>query len=214
MRRADSGFSLLDWALVLAGLALVATLAVVCWPRARIVHYSGNAMAGLKQLTSHEASWKQLDYDGNGRMDYWTRDVASFRCVHDATGRPLAIIDRAFAHADKAPGMAYPELAGLCAPKQRMYFQAMTTDQEGQRYVDSRLPLPKAKNVPAGPCTNASRFGFTYFPAVYGSDGVLGFIVNEDGIIWQKDLGTSAPVLDRKAAAPEARYSGWAQFGG
>jgi hypothetical protein len=41
-------------------------------------------------------------------------------------------------------------------------------------------------------------FGFLAYPAVYGNSGVMTFIVNHDGVVYQKDLG---PATARAAAA-------------
>jgi len=35
-----------------------------------------------------------------------------------------------------------------------------------------------------------SGFGFVAYPAIYGSTGVTTFIVNQNGIVYQKDLGS------------------------
>ena len=87
MTRSRGGFTLLDWVLVLAGVALLLVpITVVFWPKARMLANSNNPGAFLKQLARHEAQWKQGDYDGNGMLDYWTRDVAGFHCVHDPAG--------------------------------------------------------------------------------------------------------------------------------
>ena len=40
-------------------------------------------------------------------------------------------------------------------------------------------------------------FAFVAYPAAYGSSGVVTFIVNEDGVVYQKDLGMKTPVLAR-----------------
>ena len=33
-------------------------------------------------------------------------------------------------------------------------------------------------------------FGMVAYPAQYGSSGIMTFIVNHDGVVYQKDLGT------------------------
>lgn len=184
-------------------------------PRSRMIFNQSNAGAALRQLTSHEAVMRQGDYDRNGQLDYWTRDIAGFACLHDAADRTVALIDLAFARADAAPAIAYPELGGSLAPKQGYLYKAMKTDQDGNPYVQADAPAPTAKNAPAGACTNQSHFGFCAYPAVYGSDGFLTFIVNEDGVVWQKELGPDAKgVDDRQKENPETVGSGWSQYGG
>ena len=38
-------------------------------------------------------------------------------------------------------------------------------------------------------------FAFLAYPAEYGVSGVMTFIVNQDGIVYQKDLGPNAAEL-------------------
>jgi hypothetical protein len=38
-------------------------------------------------------------------------------------------------------------------------------------------------------------FAFVAYPAEYRSSGVMTFIVNEDGVVYQKDLGKKTGVL-------------------
>ena len=40
-------------------------------------------------------------------------------------------------------------------------------------------------------------FAFVAYPAEYRSSGVMTFIVNEDGVVYQKDLGKNTDVLAR-----------------
>src|SRR5208283_5108005 len=40
-------------------------------------------------------------------------------------------------------------------------------------------------------------FAFVAYPADYGSSGVMTFIVNHDGVVYQKDLGKRTAVLAR-----------------
>ena len=50
-----------------------------------------------------------------------------------------------------------------------------------QAHAVSRLLLPHAPG--------AGGFGFVAFPADYRSSGVMTFLVNQNGVIYQKDLG-------------------------
>lgn len=51
-------------------------------------------------------------------------------------------------------------------------------------------------------------FAFVAYPAVYRSSGVMTFIVNEDGIVYQKDLGKRTEIL-AKAMKEYNPNSGW-----
>ena len=41
-------------------------------------------------------------------------------------------------------------------------------------------------------------FGLVAYPAQYGASGVMTFIVNHDGVVYQKDLGAKTPTLARQ----------------
>lgn len=177
----------------------------------RMAANQNNAGAFFKRLVLQEAVWRQNDFDKNGFQDYWCRDVAGFFCVHDGLDKALGLIDLSFARADMAPARNYPELGGVTLPKQGYYFQAMMLDQDGSPYLQPNMPAPTAAGAAPGYSTNAGRFGFCAFPARYGVDGVLTFIVGEDGIIWTKDTH-GAPEINRKEASPEKPNSGWSRF--
>ena len=51
-------------------------------------------------------------------------------------------------------------------------------------------------------------FAFVAYPAKYRSSGVMTFIVNEDGIVYEKDLGRKTDVL-AKAMKEYNPHSGW-----
>jgi hypothetical protein len=44
-------------------------------------------------------------------------------------------------------------------------------------------------------------FAFVAYPAEYRSSGVMTFIVNEDGVVYQKDLGKKTEVLAKALTA-------------
>jgi hypothetical protein len=178
--------------------------------RSRLAANHSNAMAALKSLVVQEGIWRYQDFDGNGVADYWVRDIAAFRAVHDKGGRPVELIDRALAKADAAPAMKYPELEGDPAPKQGYFFKVVKADGQGNPFVTQDAPPPKAINVPPGPSTNATRFAFCAFPAKYGEGGKLTFIVCEDGILWQKDLGPEAKGVEAWPQ-PQKPDSGWSK---
>ena len=41
-------------------------------------------------------------------------------------------------------------------------------------------------------------FALVAFPAQYGASGVMTFIVNHDGVVYQKDLGPKTATLARR----------------
>ncbi|HEX2448512.1 MAG TPA: DUF2950 domain-containing protein [Methyloceanibacter sp.] len=52
-------------------------------------------------------------------------------------------------------------------------------------------------------------FALIAYPAEYGNSGIMTFVVNHDGTVFEKDLGTNTPALARKidAFAPEQTWT-------
>jgi prepilin-type N-terminal cleavage/methylation domain-containing protein len=208
MRQAR-GFTLIELVIVVTLIALIAAVAIPCLLRSQMTARQAHACTMMKTLVNVEAVWRSQDADRNGNGDYWVRDVRGMHSVKDRNGAPVNLINIAFAWADRNPAFAYGTSADRTRPNRGYYVQAMTTDQDGAAYVDGTLPLPAA--APAtGACTNRCRFGFTAFPDVYGNAGIVVFVVGEDGLIRQKDLGAAAPALDRSVVDADG---GWLMAG-
>ncbi len=66
-----------------------------------------------------------------------------------------------------------------------------------------RILKRQGKNAPGGARDYAvdgkmtRGFAFVAHPAEYGSSGVMTFVANEDGIVYQKDLGANTAELAR-----------------
>jgi prepilin-type N-terminal cleavage/methylation domain-containing protein len=207
------GFTLVELMITIVIIAALAAIAIPNLLRSRISANYTTAGAALKLLVVQEAVFRNLDCDRNGFLDYWTRDVRGLYGLRGASGDAVALIDLAFASADSAPAFNYGAPVDRTAPVHSYYFQAMTRDQSGNPYVDPALP--DATSSPAtGKCTNPTRFGFTAYPAQYGVEGTLHFMVSENGLIWQKDTGNGTPLTDRSAGPPPGSDTGWSLFGG
>jgi hypothetical protein len=77
-----------------------------------------------------------------------------------------------------------------------------------------RILTGQGKNAPSGAKSYivngkmTEGFGFVAYPAEYRSSGVMTFIVNEDGVVHQKDLGKKTDLL-AKAMKEYNPNSGW-----
>ena len=77
-----------------------------------------------------------------------------------------------------------------------------------------RILTRQGKNAPGGAKSYIANgkmtggFAFVAYPAKYRSSGVMTFIVNEDGVVYQKDLGRKTDVL-AKAMKEYNPNSGW-----
>jgi prepilin-type N-terminal cleavage/methylation domain-containing protein len=214
----SKGFTLIELMIVVAIIAIIAAIAIPSLLRSKMTANQGNANAACKALVTHEAVWRSQDIEKNGLNDFWCGDVAGFFAVQDATLKNVALIDMAFGQADFVPvvGNTYKGGSGaagawVTAPKQGYYFQVMVTDQSAATYIDAgaAAPLSAAPGIVAGKYTSStSRFGFCAFPAAYGTDGQLSFVVGEDGIVWQCDIGYGATGGKAGVTAPTNRSTG------
>ncbi len=174
------------WLLVLGAAAAVCAEG----EKGRMAANEGSAVASLKQIVSTEGVWRQTDSDRNGAQDYWTRDVAGYYHVQDANGQKLKYIDVNMAKADRLGLGAYTDIAPT--PKHGYWLRAMASDEAGKPYVDETLSAPYAPPVEHKPSTNASKYGYCAYPEQYGVTGTHTFIVNEEGVVYAKDLGHDA----------------------
>jgi prepilin-type N-terminal cleavage/methylation domain-containing protein len=216
MRDAKRGYTLIEMVVVIAILATLAGITIPIVLRSRLSANERSATASLRLLVSSEFVWASQDLDGNGKQDFWVLDVRGFHGVQAANGAPVALVDPAVAMSDRSPAVTYAAPVDTTAPKNGYYLRAMTRDDSGAAYVDRALPTAKAAPVAGCYGTNLRRFGFSAYPAVYNTDGVMCFMVGEDGVVWQLDSG-SGPYLDRSVAAPPGRNVApngpWSQVG-
>ncbi len=67
-----------------------------------------------------------------------------------------------------------------------------------------KLLTGQGPNAPGGPLDYVidghmtGGFAMVAFPAKYGDSGIMTFIVNQDGIVFEKNLGLQTPTLARK----------------
>lgn len=70
-----------------------------------------------------------------------------------------------------------------------------------------RILTRQGTNSPGGPMNYiaggkmAGGFAFVAYPAEYRSSGVMTFLVNEDGVVYQKDLGSKTEILGKAMKA-------------
>ena len=135
----------------------------------------------------HEFAKKILSDEGQHNGLYWQA----------AEGEPQSPIGPLVASA-VAEGYAKPP-EGAPTPYRGYYYRVLTR---------------QAKNGPGGPKNYivdgkmTGGFAFVAYPAEYRSSGVMTFIVNEDGVVYQKDLGWKTDVL-AKAMKEYNPGSGW-----
>ena len=153
-----------------------------------------SAMGSLKRLVTTEALWQQNDMDGNGKQDCWAIDVAG---LGRAPGHPEPI-PRELAAADRCPDRTAGAVPSSPAPCRGYFFEALINDENGKPYAAEADKDGKTR-------MNVKKFGFRATPEKYGETGFMTYQVNEEGVIYAKDLGHGA-----EANPPRASWEGGA----
>ena len=203
------GFTLIELMIVVAIIAIIAAIAIPSLLRSRIAANETAAVGALKQMSSHQSSFRQTDADGNSRKDYWTIDVAGLYAVQNVKNEPCKYIDVQLAKADEFPlllGLAagnyapwVPPALGNAQPKSGYYYRVLLDNGLGLAVAADNLyvfdttpgPLPPAGtgNGIVDFYNNMSLFAYVSYPANYGREGVRVFIINEEGVVYGVDNG-------------------------
>ena len=125
----------------------------------------------LKTLATAQADFRSNDRNGDGKNEYWRKDVSGLYWLNGADGKPLELIhvfvasaddDAVVAGGDKVPNKPY----------QGYWFRAIRHHGE--------------------PDPDPNRFAFCCVPATYaggGSQFRYTYIISEENTIYRKDLG-------------------------
>lgn len=161
----------------------------------------------LQQLNSTEGVWRQTDTDRNGVQDYWTRDVAGYYYIQDAAGQELRYITEVMARADRLGLGTYRK--DNPTPLSGYWLRAMKTDEDGNPYIEEGGSVPTAVPVADHASTNTSKYGYCAYPVEYGVAGTKTYIVNEEGVLYEKDLGPDATEGCDTWPADDPTTKGW-----
>jgi len=143
-------------------------------------------VAAEKEYSAQHGEYAQKIFSDEGQHDglYWKA----------ANGEPQSPIGPLVASA-VAAGYAKSQQNGP-TPYRGYYFHIMTS--EGKNGAKSYVANGKM----------TEGFAFVAYPAEYRSSGVMTFIVNQDGVVYEKDLGPKTEVVAKAMKAYDAN-SGW-----
>jgi hypothetical protein len=139
----------------------------------------------------------QMEYATQDRDNHkilaYAQRIASTKGMHDGLyweGNPESLVPKGFAEAALDPGQAS---AANRTPYHGYYFRVLKAQGPNAETGQHNYMV---KDLMIG------GFGLVAFPARYGVSGIHTFIVSQDGVIYEKDLGSPAT----SAAAMVTRY--------
>ncbi|MET1082680.1 MAG: DUF2950 domain-containing protein [Burkholderiales bacterium] len=156
----------------------------------------------LLAMADAQREYSSEDRNGNGLLEY---------------------AQHFFSEKDKKNGLYWPTQEG--EPESPLGPLAVTASREGYAR-ESGKPTPyhgyyykilkgQGKDAPGGAYSYVAKghmmggFAIVAWPAKYGSSGVMTFIVNQDGVVYEKNLGsnTAAEVAKIKSFNPDKSWS-------
>jgi hypothetical protein len=149
-----------------------------------------NAINVLKAYTEVQLDYASIDRDNDDILEY-AQKIRSTPGQHDglfweadASGES-SLLGPLFAAA-RAENYFGPTTSDAPQPYHGYYYKLLT--RQGCGAVGGQYDYVINGNMIAG-------FGMIAFPAKYGSSGIMSFIVNHQGKIFEKDLGAKTAIL-------------------
>ena len=191
MHNARRAFTLIELMIVVALIAIISSISIPSLLRSRIAANEASAASAMKTIVSVQASFRQTDGDGNGTFDYWTENLEGMRTCVAAGGGEIKLIDMAMTRADE-------EFSGTTAAKSGYLFRALDADANGSSYTTGSV--------------RTYRYAFRSRPVLYSTSGIRTFIVDQDGVVYSKDLGLATTNL-LSWISSDPSTSGWLAIG-
>ena len=143
-----------------------------------------STVAAMRGYVEAQFEYANLDRDSDGVSEYGQKfrsDPGKFDGLfwEADEGQPQSPLGPLFAQA-KAEGYKNPEASEEPAPFHGYFYRILT--RQGANAPGGKYDYVINGNMIAG-------FGLAAFPAQYGSSGIMTFVVNHQGKVYQKDLG-------------------------
>jgi hypothetical protein len=149
-----------------------------------------STIAAIRGYVEAQFEYANLDRDDDGVSEYaqkFRSDLGKFDGLFWEAGesQPQSPLGPLFAQA-KAEGYKAPEATGNPVPYHGYYYRIL--NRQGAAAPGGKYDYIINGNMIAG-------FGLVAFPAQYGSSGIMTFVVNHQGKVYQKDLGPKTAEL-------------------
>lgn len=199
-------FTLIELMIVVAIIAIIAAIAIPNLLAAKMSANETSAIGSLNAIKNAQTLFSQRDIDGDGASNYWNFNVYGLYAIANNADEAIKLIqdpatalsDRdgataLFAGAAVSYATAFPTpVAADIKPKQGYYIEAMPnlagTVAAG---ATSAAPgtLTDGAALVAQDWIEGTSFSFFAAPDKYNSSGVTTYIINEQGTVYQGDLG-------------------------
>ncbi len=211
------GFTLVELMIVIAIIAVLASIAIPSMLNSTRAANERNASTSLRTLMAAEVDFRTGDRDGNKVRDYWTGDVAGLYSMTSAVtsgykDAPLKLVDLSIAAADSAPlaagkaGKEYQAIGQFAVqgPKAGYWYYALRNDTTGanQAYAADTGGSPAM-----GAVHNMAQFAFMAYPDVFRHSGIRVYMLNESGTMYSRPLTSS--IKSSKTVPPKAPLAAW-----
>lgn len=171
------GFTLIELMIVVAIIAIIASIAIPSLLRSRMAANQTAAAAACKAFAEAEEIYHRTDYNHDGVLEYAQKLSGNNSLLETVAGSGnLGMIDRNFGAAE-----------GSGTPKQGYNFQVLTS-QGSQATGGQRSYLPDNSHMTTGYALDA-------IPSAYDSTGRDTYIINNNGTIFQNDQGSATAHL-------------------
>ena len=171
----NKGFTLIELMIVVAIIAIIAAIAIPSLLRSRMAANQTAAAASCKAYAEAQEIYRRTDYDADAVLEYAQALKGANSLLEKAAGAgDLALIDRTFANAEGA--------AGVATPKAGYVFAVLTS--QGSFATGGTRNYIVGGNMTLG-------YGLSAVPGAYDGTGRDTFIISNNGTIFQKDVGAA-----------------------
>lgn len=172
-----SGFTLIELMIVVAIIAIIASIAIPNMMRSRMAANEAASIAACKAYAEAQEIYRRTDWDKDGVLEYARQTMGPNSLYEtDWSKGDVTLIDHAFAYAFQGgPGSALSQKDG--------YVFAIMNAQGAAAPGGARTYLVGA-NMTLG-------YAISAVPNSYDSTGRNRFILNQTGTVYQKDRGAS-----------------------
>jgi prepilin-type N-terminal cleavage/methylation domain-containing protein len=175
----ERGFTLIELLIVVAIIALIGAIAVPSMLRSRMTANETAAVAACKAFADAEEIYHRTDYTHDGVLKYATALRGDNSLLETSSGlADLGLIDTDFGKAEGDP------LSGT--PKAGYVFTVLTS--QGPAATGGSYCYVTVNN---GEGVMVLGFGLSAVAGSYGGTGQDTFIINNNGVVFQKDRGES-----------------------